>query len=76
MLRLNLKRIADGKYPNKNQFSKATGIQYPAVCKLYEGNTKQINFDTLERICIALDCTPNDLFESDNENLSKKLDLQ
>lgn len=76
MLTLNLKKVVDKKYPNKNQFSKATGIQYPAVCKLYDGDTKKINFDTLEKICIALDCTPNDLFESDNENLSKKLDLK
>lgn len=76
MLKLNLKQIADNKFPNKNQFAKATGIQYPAVCKLYDGSTKQINFDTLEKICIALDCTPNDLFESDSKSLSDKLNTK
>lgn len=65
-MRLDIKDLVDKKFQNKNQFAKAIGVGYPAACKLYDGNTSKINFDTLENICIALECTPSDLFKSDN----------
>ena len=40
-----------------------TGISHATVYKISNSETKMISFDTLEKICIALECTPNDLLE-------------
>ena len=42
---------------------------FPAACKLYEGETSRIAFDTLESLCRELHCSPNDLFISDNPEI-------
>lgn len=40
-----------------------TGISHATVYNMSNGKTKMISFENLEKICIALECTPNDLFE-------------
>nr|DAG13264.1 MAG TPA: Cro/C1-type HTH DNA-binding domain protein [Caudoviricetes sp.] len=72
-MRLDIKYLVDKKFQNKNQFAKAIGVGYPAACKLYDGDTSKINFDTLENLCIVLECTPSDLFESDDKRLNRLL---
>lgn len=72
-MRLDIKCLVDKKFQNKNQFAKAIGVGYPAACKLYDGDTSKINFDTLENLCIVLECTPSDLFESDDKRLNRLL---
>lgn len=72
-MRLDIKDLVDEKFQNKNQFAKAIGVGYPAACKLYDGDTSKINFETLENICIALECTPSDLFQSDDKSLDRML---
>lgn len=72
---LDIKQLVDKNFPNKNQFAKSIGIGYPAACKLYDGDVSKINFDTLENICIALKCTPNDILKSESlsyNNLSNQ----
>lgn len=32
--------------------------------------TTSVRFETLEKICLALHCTPNDLFESTDKNFN------
>ena len=66
MLKINIKSKLSQKGLNKNQFSKLMQIGYPAACALYEGTTTRISFDTLENICKVLECTPNDIFISDD----------
>jgi putative transcriptional regulator len=45
---------------------KQTGITYPAVMKLCEGETQRIEFSTLSAICNALECQPGELLENIN----------
>lgn len=40
-----------------------TGITHKAIYDLVNNKTKGIRYDSLEKICKALNCTPNDLFE-------------
>ncbi len=63
---LDIKKLVDKNFPNRNQFAKSIGVGYPAACKLYNGDISKINFDTLENICLALKCTPNDILKSDS----------
>ena len=38
------------------------------------GKNKPIILKNLERICKALDCTPNDVFSFDDEYIERKID--
>lgn len=73
MIKLNVKDKLAEKGLNKNQFSKLVQIGYPAACAIYEGETTKISFDTLERICKVLECTPNDIIISDDPFLKQML---
>ena len=66
MLKINIQDKLKEKGLNKNQFAKLMQIGYPAACALYDGTTTRISFDTLENICKVLECTPNDIFVSDD----------
>ena len=39
------------------------GITYPNMKRLCDNNTSAIRFDVLEKICIALECKPSDVFK-------------
>lgn len=69
MLTINIKDKLNTIGMNKNQFAKECKIGYPAACKLYDGTTTSIRFDTLESICKTLNCTPNDIFVSDDSQV-------
>ena len=73
MIKLNIKNKLAEKGLNKNQFSKLVQIGYPAACAIYDGETTKISFDTLERICKVLECTPNDIIVSDDPFLKRML---
>lgn len=70
-MRLNIKERVDAKGLNKNQLSKLIQLGYTATCNLYEGKTERIYFDTLERICKVLECTPNDIIVSDDPQIQR-----
>lgn len=72
-MRLNIQTKMQEKGLNKNQFAKLTQIGYPAACKLYDGETTRISFDTLESICRVLECSPNDIIISDDPKIQELL---
>ncbi len=41
----------------------ATGINYQKLLKIYKNQTSSIHFSTVEKICKALNCTPNDIIK-------------
>ena len=76
MLKINIKSKVDERGWNKHQFAKNAQIGYPAACALYDGTTDRIFFDTIEKVCIALECTPNDIIVSDDPQLRRLLAYQ
>lgn len=66
MIKLDIKKYVDNQFNNLNQFAKATGINYQAIQKIYNGETSRITFDNLESICKVLNVTPNDIFIFDD----------
>lgn len=66
-MKLNIKPLVDAKGMNRNQLSKELKIGYQAACNLYDGNVQRIYFDTLQRLCDVLECTPNDILTLDND---------
>lgn len=68
-MQIQLKKILEEKHMNRYELAAKTGLSYPGITKIYDGKTKRISLDTIEILCRALDCTPNDLLVFDNENI-------
>ena len=45
------------------QLSKAIGISLTNLSLLKTGNVKGLRYNTLDKICIVLDCQPGDILE-------------
>lgn len=75
-MHINIKDKLKEKGMNRNQFAKAMQIGYPAACKLYDGSTTRIDFETLETMCRVLECTPNDIIVSTDPFVSRMLAYQ
>ena len=73
---LNRKDLVDAKGLNKHQFGQLIQVGYTAACNLYNGKTERIYFETLERICKVLECTPNDIIVSDDPQIQRLLVYQ
>ena len=50
--------------------AKETGISHTTLWRLKKGKALGINFATLEKICLALDCQPGDLLAVAGERKS------
>lgn len=48
-------------HKTRYRISKNTGIYYPTLTRIYDHKTESISFDVLEKLCIELNCTPNDI---------------
>lgn len=64
MLKLKLREILNEQHKSGYWLSKESGVSTNAINKMCNQETNTIRFDTLEKICIALHCTPDQLFES------------
>ncbi len=45
------------------EVAKITGLSYNAVSNIYYDKTTNIDFETLDKLCFALDCNTNDIFK-------------
>lgn len=62
-MRLKVNEILNRQGKSRNWLSKQTGIDYAALSRICHGTTNSISFDTIEKLCKELNCTPNDIFE-------------
>lgn len=62
MLQINVDALLEARGVTRYWLSKQMAMEYQNVVKLAEGKTTAIRFETLETLCLVLDCTPNDLF--------------
>lgn len=67
-MKLRVKQILEEQGKTAYWLSKTTGISSNNILNICNG-TSSIRLDTLEKICLALECTPNDIFESDSQKL-------
>lgn len=63
MIKNNLSMLMGVKRIKVSELSKITGLHYNSLAKLYHNKTKGIDFETLNKICWALECTAAELFE-------------
>ena len=63
MIYLNIKELLKKKGKTKYWLVKEMGSGYQNVSAMMNNETTGIKFETIEKLCKILDCTPNDLFK-------------
>ena len=86
MITNRLSELAGRKRMRISEISRLSGIPYSVVQRLYNDQVRTIDFENLNKLCIVLECTPNEIlkFELDQffvmpineEKIYKKLDRQ
>lgn len=62
-MKLKLKELLESKEKSVYWLKHETNISHATIYKMVNNETKMISFENLEKICKALGCTPNDIFE-------------
>ena len=76
MLYTKINKILQEQNKTMYWLAKQTGIANNNINKICNGETSNIRFDTLEKICKALNCSINDIFESNDPQMSRLLTYQ
>jgi putative transcriptional regulator len=63
MVKLRLSELLKEKGRTAYWLAKETRMSQGVVWNMVSGKTRAIHFETVSRICEALDCTPADLFD-------------
>lgn len=63
MIKNNLSKILGEKRMKMAELQRLTGLGKTTIIRLYHNKTTNIDFNTMNKLCAALDCTAHDLFE-------------
>lgn len=63
MVSLNVKELLRKKGKTKYWLVKQMESSFQTVTDMMENETKGIKFETIDKLCKILECTPNDLFK-------------
>ncbi|MEH2943099.1 helix-turn-helix transcriptional regulator [Lachnospiraceae bacterium KK002] len=66
-MKIMLNQILDDRGISQNQMAKDTGISVTTLRNLNHNRTTRIGFDTLEKICIYLDCGVEDILSVERD---------
>ncbi|MBP3821710.1 helix-turn-helix transcriptional regulator [bacterium] len=58
----NVSTLIGKKRMTKAETAKLSGLDYNTIDALYRDKTKGIEFETMNKLCFALDCSVGDLF--------------
>lgn len=61
MIKNNVSTIIGSRMLSVAETARIAKLKYNTVHNLYYDKTKSIEFETLNKLCFALDCTPHDL---------------
>lgn len=70
MITLKVKKILEQQNKTPYWLAKQIGMSQNNMLNICNGTTS-IRFDTLEKLCKALECTPNDIFATDDSKLKQ-----
>ncbi|URZ06803.1 helix-turn-helix domain-containing protein [Clostridium felsineum] len=63
MIKFILDKTLDSMELTRYWLSKKTGIDNNTLGKIYNNTAKQIKLETLEKICVSLNCNLSDIIE-------------
>lgn len=70
---INIKNQLDKKGISRYELAKRIGVTYPTITNLYNGKSTAIKLEILENLCKELDCTPNDIIYTEDNQLKRLL---
>lgn len=76
MMTFKIDDILAERKSSRYQLAKQTGISEGALGRICRNETSSIEFSTIEKICKALNCTPNDIIIFDDPQLQRLLAYQ
>lgn len=62
MIKNNLSTLLGAKRISRAELARMCELSYDTVFRVYSEKSKGIEFETLDKLCWALECTPNDIF--------------
>lgn len=74
MIYIRLSELLAERNKTKYWFIKNMEMGYQSLSHLINNEVSGIHFDTLEKICNLLECTPGDILVLKNDNNSKGID--
>lgn len=63
MINNKLSEILGRKRIRMSELQKLTGLSQTAIINLYYNKTKSVSFETMNKLCNALECNTQELFE-------------
>lgn len=75
-MKLSIKQKLDEKNMSRYELAKRIGVTYPTIDKIYKGESTAIKLDILQELCKVLDCTPNDIIDTDDPQMKRLLAYQ
>lgn len=71
MIKNNLSTLIGNRRTNMSELSRITGLSKSTIFNLYHNKANQINFKTMNLLCVALNCNTQEFFEFIPENQVK-----
>jgi putative transcriptional regulator len=62
-MRITIDKVLEKQGKSRYWLAKETNSNYQSLCKLCNNESSSITFDLLERICLALNCSPSDVLD-------------
>ncbi len=62
MIENRFAKLLAQKKLDRRDIVKMTGLDNHTVNKIYKNQTNKISFNTLDKLCFALECDTNDIF--------------
>ena len=72
MLYLNVKELLKNRRKTKYWLVQNMHSDYKTISDMMDNKTSGIRFETIVKLCILLDCSPNDIFKLEEESKEKK----
>ncbi|HLI88109.1 MAG TPA: helix-turn-helix transcriptional regulator [Ktedonobacteraceae bacterium] len=64
-IRIKIREVAKQRGMGQSRIARKVDMDLSVVQRIYRDPSMNITLATLEKLCRALDCTPNDLLEFD-----------
>ena len=63
MIKCHLARLMGEKKMSVSDVARETGLHRNTITLLYKETAKQVDLETIDRLCLLFDCDVSDLFE-------------
>ena len=73
-MKISIQKKLEEKGISRYELANRIGVTYPTIDKIYKQKSESIKFEILESICRELNCTPNDIIISDDDQVQQLID--